>query len=517
MAQDSLKKRYASKLASKLVQLALGFVTIGMIPRALGPENYGNLGYLTNFFTRTIKFLKFGTPSAYYTKLSRRQNEKKLIGFYAYYIFLLTVLVFIGTLGVIKVGFQDIIWPGQDGIFIFAAALYAVLYFISDAVRNTNDAFGYTFKFEITFILQSILATGLILVLYFTNALTLRSCFLMQYFLLLFVIIAGWRILRKHEIYLAKELRLAKEEVAGYIKEFYHYSHPLFLNALVVYFVVIADRWFLQKFYGSVEQGYYTLALRVGGIIFLFTSSMSTLLLREMSLNYKDGKKEGIKRLFRKHLPLFYFIAAYFAVFISFNAETISLIIGGAEYKNASVVIAVMAFYPVHQTYGQLGGSVFLATERTKIIRNIGVSTGILGLPLSFLLIAPAGLYGLGMGATGLAIKMVLIQFISVNIYLWINTRFLNLSFLKFFGHQLIVIVFLYMVAKSAQYFTAIIIKNMVINFIISGAIYSILVLIIVILYPRIIAMTRNDLNNHVNMVLRYINQVLLRRESWQK
>ncbi|NQU31750.1 MAG: oligosaccharide flippase family protein [Bacteroidetes bacterium] len=509
MSQDSLKKRYASKLTSKLVQFGLGFVTLGMAPRSLGPVAYGNFGFLTSFFMRTMKFLKFGIPAAYYTKLSKRQNEKKLIGFYAYYVAIVIFIVFICTIGAIKVGFQDIIWPGQNGYFIFAAALFAVLNYISDVIRSTNDAYGYTFKLEIAFIIQSFLATGLILVLYLTNVLTLGSYFLLNYFLLFFVIIAGLRILHKHNIYLTKHLHLAKEEVYGYIKEFYHYSHPLFFNALVVYIVVIADRWLLQKFSGSVEQGYYTLAFKISGLIFLFTSSMSTLLLREMSLSYKDGNRKEIRRLFIKYIPLFFFVAAYLAVFISFNAEAISFIIGGLVYKNASVVIAIMAFYPVHQSYGQLGGAVFLATERTFIIRNIGVSTGVIGFFISLLLMTPVEFFGFGLGAEGLAIKMVLIQFISVNIYLWINTRFLKLSFLKFFGHQIFVITSLSILANSSKYFTAFIINDILINFFITGIIYSVLVLMLIKFYPRIVAMTRKEFNNYINMIIRImINKI---------
>jgi len=84
LSQDSLKKRYVSKLASNLVKFALGFVTLGIVPRVLGPEAYGNYGFLTNFFNRTMKFLSFGVPTAYYIKISKRQNEKKLIGPYLY-------------------------------------------------------------------------------------------------------------------------------------------------------------------------------------------------------------------------------------------------------------------------------------------------------------------------------------------------------------------------------------------------------------------------------------------------
>jgi len=509
LSEDSLKKRYTAKLTSNLVKFIAGLVTLGMVPRALGPEAYGDFGFLTNFFQSTMKFIKFGGPTSYYTKLSKRQDEKKLIGFFIYYSIVLVIFVFISLLGVFKLGFQGTIWPNQKGIFIFAAALLVVFYFIVESFRNTNDAFGYTYKYEMAFIFQSILSGSLIIGMYFTSILTLSSYFIMHYLVSFFVIIAGWRILRANKIYLSEHMSLAKDEVIKYIKEFYNYSHPLIFQALVVYVVVVVDRWLLQKYYGSVEQGFFTLALTIGSIIFLFTSSMTPLFLREMSLSYKDGEKKDIKRLFRKYIPLFYFITAYFAVFISFNAESVNFIIGGAEYNNAGIIIAVMAFYPIHQTYGQLASSVFLAIEETKIIRNIGVSTGLIGLLISYLLLMPAEHYGFEMGALGLAIKIVLIQFISVTIYLWYNTKLLNLPFHKFIGHQIIVIAFLLMFTKFSQYLTAFITTHILINFLTSGVIYTVFVLMLIIIYPRIIVMTRRDLNNYVNMILGFIKNRL--------
>jgi len=509
LSEDTLKKRYLSKLASNFVKFAIGFATLGMVPRALGAEAYGNFGFLTNFFQNTMKFIKTGGPTPYYTKLSKRQDEKKLIGFFIYYAIVLVIFVFISLLGVFKLGLQGTILPNQKGVFIFAAALLAVLYFIIEFFRNTNDALGYTFKYEIAFIFQSILTAGLIVGMYFTGILTISSYFIMHYLLSFFVIILGWRILRVNKIYLSKQMSLAKDEVFTYIKEFYHYSHPLIIQALVVYVVVIVDRWLLQKYYGSMEQGYYTLALSIGSMIFLFTSSMSPLFLREMSLSYKDREKKDMRRLFRNYIPLFYFITAYFGVFISLNADTASIIIGGAEYKNASMVITVMALLPLHQTYGQLAGAVLLANENTKIIRNIGVSTGLIGLLISYLLLMPAEHYGFEMGAIGLAIKMLLTQFILVTIYLWFTTRFLNLSFYKFLGHQILVIALLLMLTKFSQHLTAFITTHILINFLISGVIYTVFVLMLIIIYPRIIVMTRRDFNHYVNMTLGFIKNRL--------
>ena len=84
------------------------------------------------------------------------------------------------------------------------------------------------------------------------------------------------------------------------------------------------------------------------------------------------------------------------------NSNKITFIIGGNEYKDAGVIISILAFYPMHQTIGQLVGGVFTSTEQTKTMRNSGISTGFVGFFLTLLLLAPIELYGFGMGAVGL-------------------------------------------------------------------------------------------------------------------
>jgi len=508
MNQDSLRKRYFSRLTSSSIKLGLGFVTIGLVPRALGPVDFGSFSFLTNIFTTTTKFLKFGFSDAYYIKLSRRQHEKKIIGFFVYYVFISVVLLTIGTYGIIKFGFQEIIWPDQKETFIYAAVIYAVLVLISETNRVTVDALGYTVKLEMKIVLQSFIFTILIIILYFTNTLTLRSYFLLHYSILIFIILSGWRILSKNKILLIEQFYLTKNEITVYTKEFFTYSHPLFINSLVVFFISIFDRWILQKYYGSEEQGYYALGLKISAVFFLFSASMSTLLLRDMAQSYINRDKREIRRLFKKYIPLFYFLAAYFGVYISQSSETISYIIGGSDYKNASLVISILAFYPMHQTYGQLAGGLFAATEQTKTLRNVGASTGIIGFFITFLLLAPIEFYGFGMGAVGLALKIVIIQFIQVNILLFKGTRFLGLSFKKFISHQLLVVLILGSLVASSQFLSSLIIYGQNISsFLLSGFIYTIFTIIFIMSYPRIIVLKRNDLINYYKIVFNYIKR----------
>ena len=46
----SFKKRFVSKLTTNMFKILAGLATLGFIPRALGVETYGDLGFLTVFF-----------------------------------------------------------------------------------------------------------------------------------------------------------------------------------------------------------------------------------------------------------------------------------------------------------------------------------------------------------------------------------------------------------------------------------------------------------------------------------
>ena len=96
-----------------------------------------------------------------------------------------------------------------------------------------------------------------------------------------------------------------------------------------------------------------------------------------------------------------------------------------------------MALYPLHQGYGQLATSIFHASSRTKVLRNMQALECVYGLSAAWFLLAPANLWGLGLGATGLACKTVGVQFISVNLYMWLASRFVPLAFWRNLFHQI--------------------------------------------------------------------------------
>ena len=156
-----------------------------------------------------------------------------------------------------------------------------------------------------------------------------------------------------------------------------------------------------------------------------------------------------------------------------------------------------MSFYPLHQVYGQYIGVVFLALDKTKIIRNVGSLSLIFGLCFSIYFMGPKEYYCLEMGALGLSYKMILTQFFQVNIYLWLISKYLGLSFIKFIVHQFTVVFLLFIFVTISNSLSNMVFYNIYLTFISSGILYTIFVFTLLFHYPRLIAMSRMDLNHY--------------------
>ncbi|MBZ0167193.1 MAG: polysaccharide biosynthesis protein, partial [Candidatus Omnitrophica bacterium] len=292
------------------------------------------------------------------------------------------------------------------------------------------------------------------------------------------------------------------QRIRSYFDEFYTYSAPLVAYALAGFVFGVLDIWLLEKFAGSVQQGFYGLAFKIGAICFLFTSSMTPLLMREFSISFERGDAEKMRYQFCRYIPLFYTVTAITSVFLSVQADNISYLFGGKEFAGANLTIALMTFYPIHQTYGQLSNSLLFATGQTKLHRNIGFIQMTVTAVMTYFLIAPKDLFGMNLGAFGLAIKMIIAQMFGVYVRLWFNTKYLKVSFLKFVVHNIISV----SAVGSIAYVSSTIIRTLVpgsafITFLLSGIVYLILVGGVIYFWPGILAMNRAELLEKINLV----------------
>lgn len=493
---DSLKKRFSYKLITNFIGLICSLLVAGIVPRSLGPAMYGNYSFLTNFFTRIFSFFDTGPLMAFYTKLSQYPSRYNLIKFYWGFVGLIGLVV---TFIIISISFSNLhqlVFPDQKLLFIWMAFIWGFLMWVNKIIVHMIDAYALTVKGEILSLIQKIIRVIIIFIMLWLGLFTLFNFFIFQYVTILFLFIGLLLLLKKNSIPFYPKEKLESSEIKTYVKEFYTYSKPLLFLSLVGLIVGIFDRWILQNYAGSVQQGYYGLSFRIASLCFLFTSAITPLILREFTIAFRDKDFVKIKKLYLKFTPLFFFIATYIAIFVSLQSSKISIILGGSKYQGAHSSIMIMALYPMHQTFGQINGSFFLATNNTKLYSNIGIIFNLIGLLLIFFMIAPSNLYGLNLGSIGLALKMVIIQIIAINVEIWYISKRLKFSFKMLFKMQFLI----FFVIGISSYGTLLIgnyvFNNMIVSFFFSGVLYSIIVFTCIYLFPSIINSSRFEIVN---------------------
>lgn len=505
--KHSLKKRYLHKLTANIFGFGINIVIAAITPRGLGPKNYGDYNFLTGFFLEVKTFFDGGVSIGFYNKLSHRQKEKGLVSFYFKFLFLVSIIIVSFVFLSHLTGLYTKLWPAQQINYIYMAAIAIILTFFSQGVDYVTDAFGLTVYSERARMLQKTAGLLLLASLFIFHNLNLRNYFLYQYFNYLVLIGMFVWIIRLKGYFLLETCKLTLVEIKKYSREFYRYSFPLFVFSIVGLIAGVLDRWLLQVFGGSIQQGFYGLSYQIGVMCFLFTGAMTPLIMRDYSIAYAEKNIKRITELFRRYVPMLYAVAAYFSCFIAVNSNKVVFILGGSEYKSADLAVKIMAFYPIHQAYGQLSSSLLLSVGRTKLYRDISIILSLSGLVVTYFLLAPPSLMGFGLGATGLAIKIVVINIINVNCFLYFNCRFLKISFWKYVCHQGVPIVCFVMLAFFSAFICDGVLrlgKHIIIGLLLSGFFYTIMIAIVTYYFPIIFGLEKK----HIHMAFGYIKKI---------
>ena len=238
---DSFRKRYFYKAAANGIAVIANVITQSIIPRALGAVWYGNFYFLTDSFTQVMSFLNMNSSIAFYTKLSKRPDERKLVPFYFLFIVAAVLVAFVGVALIIYAGLAGRVWLHIPLCFVYAACGLAGITWLFNSVNDIADAHALTVNAEIAKVLQRLIGLGLIAVLFFMHWLNMSNIFQVQYVLtlmgLLFLIIILDRADRGFQ-----EMGINFKDIKVYLREFYQYSKPLIWRTFVVSILVIFDR-----------------------------------------------------------------------------------------------------------------------------------------------------------------------------------------------------------------------------------------------------------------------------------
>ena len=488
----NLKKRYFSKIIRSAIGAGLSIITLPLITRSLGAEQYGVFNYLKIFFEKFIGFFDVFT-SAFYPKLSKRPGDLGIIYFTVLYDVILFIVSFF-LLGLLFIsGNAETFLTVKSFAIAGSALLLAWLFATNQKMTSFMDALGMTITNEVVLMLMRVTLTIGLILLFIEDRLNLINFLYIQNIILVVFILVLSSFAFKYFSSSEKQ-----NSVKNTAKEFKDYGMPLFWASAVGIIAGLGDRWLLQIFGGATEQGYYSLGFNLSAICFLVTGSFTPLLMREYAIAHEQNNTDRLVFLFSKYLPLFYVITATIACFLTAHGDWMATFVGGTDFKQAGLSVMLLGLAPIHQTYGQLSGSLMSATDRTKDYGGISIFHSLLGLPVTYFVLAPENYWGFNLGATGLAIKVVALQIIYVNIQLWYNTRQLDLGLRNILIHQVLVVMLFLIIAIVGKNIVGRYFEIGIVALLVSGILYVMFIVTIVFTFPSLISMTRLELLKYI-------------------
>lgn len=503
MNKKSVKVRFLSTFITNILRVGISFIAGMVIARTLGPGEYGNFAFLLGSFTSLATLVDMASSSAFYTFISQRQRGKKFFLYYGGWVLfqlliLLLLVLFLPDL------IRQKIWLGHPFGLVFLAliasfAMNQLWRFAAQIGESIRDTVGV----QIRNLVLAVAYLVCVAVLAGFHLISVKNLFILNFILYLLFSALYTRHIYRADVLLKEE----SEDLREVFGEFKSFCLPLVIYTGIGFLYTFADFWFLQKFGGSVQQGYYAIGAKFAALSLIATTSMLQVFWKEIAEAHSLGNMERVRLLYRRVSRSFYFIGAVISgVMIPFSREILALLLG-PSYQAAWLPLSLMFLYPIHQSMGQITGTMLYATGKTKAQSYIGIFFMAISIPIAYILLAPksAIVPGFQLGAMGLAMKMVGCQILGVNLSVFFVARYINAHF--DWSHQIYVLLLLLPIGFLSKFFTQHILSlasfdgYSILVMAASGIFYLVSVAILVRYFPSIAGLNRDQINKGVSWV----------------
>jgi O-antigen/teichoic acid export membrane protein len=475
--------RFFITLFANGLKAAISFLTGLLVAHSLGASGYGDLNFLLGSFTAINSILDGGSSFAFYTLLSGRRRGP---GFFMMYFTWTFGVQFVGSIALIGLAAPQAlvraIWLGHSrGTVLLAFVASFMISQTWNAVSQMGEASRKTIVVQTAAASQAILHLLLVALAVWGHwlsvpvVLTLIACEYLAVSLLF-----GPKLL------LVGLDRHRSEPIREVVREFVRYCRPLIIYTLVGFVYQFADRWMLQRFGGAAQQGYFSIGQQFANLSLLATTSTLSVFWKEVAEARASGDIERTNSMYRSvQQTLFCLAAVVSCLCIPHTRELLRWTVGSG-FEAGALALALLFLYPVHQTAGQMQGTFYLATGDTRLYSILGIVFMLVSIPVTYFMLAPptSRPAGLGLGALGVAVKMVVLQIAGVGVQTWIMNRVYGTRAL--FWSQLALLAGLLSLAWGSKLTASLVTHDAVANVACAGVIYLVAVAGILWRFPMI-------------------------------
>ena len=420
---QSILTRFAATLIVNILRGGFSFAGGILIARGLGASGYGDLSFLLGTFVAVGQLFDMGTSSAFYTFIARQKQSREFIVLYLGWVgfqFIATVV----AVGLLLPGsLVERIWVGHGrGIVLLAFCASFLTTQAWGLISQLGEAIRKTVLTQAVALSQAVAHLALVAAAVYWNWLAVHTVMWLligEYALL--VVTLGPKLLRENIV----EASVASRGSEAGVAEFVAYCKPLAVYGCVAFLYGFADQWLLQRFGGAEQQGFFAVAQQFANLSLIASVSIMKVFWKEIAEADARQDRERVRMLYQKVSRGLLMVGAILSGFFIPWSETILELVLGKTYAPAWAALAIMFLYPIHQSVGQVCGTMLLSIGQTRLYVIQGASFMLASLPVSYVMQAPptAMIPGLGWGSFGMALKMVVLNVIGVNVMIVMIAR----------------------------------------------------------------------------------------------
>ena len=214
------------------------------------------------------------------------------------------------------------------------------------------------------------------------------------------------------------------------LKEILIYSLPLAINAMSWWLYTSLNNLIITNYLGSMANGIYSMAMRFGTMLSLFTFVINMAWLEE---SFRIADEEGKDEKFLSVLTqLSNFLFAAFIILIPVGAIIYKYFVFN-EYKAGLILLPLIFLSAVFTTLTNHLGSAFLANKDSRSMFWTTLFGGIVSLVFSLVLIRYLGLFGSVLGSALGFISVYYLRIFLLNKMGWFKLKIHNSGILLTF------------------------------------------------------------------------------------
>jgi O-antigen/teichoic acid export membrane protein len=408
------RQRVAIGVIGHGARASISLLASALLARWLEPSGYGTFVFVVGAATAIRQFFDFGTSTAFFTITAASPKPKSF--YRAYWVWLGAQLLIATVLVGIALPaskFQEFFPTVSRSTAILAIVAIFIQGSFWSAACQGAEASRETARIHAISLVVALTYLVALLILNATGELNVEA--------VLAVIASAWGAACLAASYLhqysPQDVNRRTGDFAEIFRLFAPHCRLMIPYALLGAASTFADRWMVQEWAGSQAQGEFGAALQLGSITILLTAATVPVLWKEAAEGHNAGHHDAARGNYARASNVMFIAAAVLAGLVMPWTPQIVQVSLGPSYGETGLLLALLVWYPVHQSVGQLQGTYLFATGRTAAYVKTGSVALVGGLALSYAMMAPraASPSGLGLGSTGLAFKMLIVQFLTVS------------------------------------------------------------------------------------------------------